>query len=75
MDMQGTLFKYGPLPANVAFKTLGTHKFHLIAVHGLTEGFLSMKYIQPLSLRLEENGIGVVYEKFAHLSLKRADLP
>ncbi|KAJ4968408.1 hypothetical protein NE237_015109 [Protea cynaroides] len=50
--LRGALFKYGPKPAQVAFKT-GEFKQQVIFIGGLTEGFLASEYLQPLSIALE----------------------
>ncbi|XP_043696738.1 UPF0613 protein PB24D3.06c-like [Telopea speciosissima] len=50
--LRGVLFKYGPKPAQVAFKT-GEFKQQVIFIGGLTDGFLATEYLQPLSIALE----------------------
>jgi pimeloyl-ACP methyl ester carboxylesterase len=56
---QGTLFRYGPGGAHVAFKS-GLHTKHLVAVGGLTDGLLFAKYIAPLATALDKNGISLI---------------
>ena len=51
--MEGTLFRYGPGPANVAFKS-GSQPKHMIFVGGLTDGLLATGYVPPLSRLLHE---------------------
>uniref|UniRef100_A0A0E0LIH2 AB hydrolase-1 domain-containing protein n=1 Tax=Oryza punctata TaxID=4537 RepID=A0A0E0LIH2_ORYPU len=51
-QVQGTLFKYGPKSAQVAFKT-GDFNHQVIFIGGLTDGFLATDYLEPLSLALE----------------------
>jgi hypothetical protein len=54
--MQGTLFKYGPGSAHVAFKSPATAKhprcsgqLHLVLVGGLTDGLLFAPYCEKLA--------------------------
>ncbi|OVA02971.1 Protein of unknown function DUF1749 [Macleaya cordata] len=49
----GVLFKYGPKPAQVAFKT-GDFKQQVIFIGGLTDGFLATDYVEPLSIALQK---------------------
>ncbi|KAG2727398.1 hypothetical protein I3760_01G155900 [Carya illinoinensis] len=49
---RGVLFKYGPKPIQVAFKT-GDHKQQVIFIGGLTDGFLATEYLEPLAIALE----------------------
>ncbi|KAM7462638.1 hypothetical protein LguiA_030759 [Lonicera macranthoides] len=49
----GVMFKYGPNPIQVAFKT-GDYKQHVIFIGGLTDGFLATEYLQPLAIALEK---------------------
>ncbi|TVU40014.1 hypothetical protein EJB05_13459, partial [Eragrostis curvula] len=51
-QLQGTLFKYGPKSAQVAFKT-GDFNHQVIFIGGLTDGLLATDYLEPLSLALE----------------------
>ncbi|KAG8658732.1 hypothetical protein MANES_03G184900v8 [Manihot esculenta] len=48
----GVLFKYGPKPIQVAFKT-GDHKQQLVFIGGLTDGFLATEYLGPLAIALD----------------------
>ncbi|KAK3126682.1 hypothetical protein QOZ80_7AG0560580 [Eleusine coracana subsp. coracana] len=50
--LPGTLFKYGPKSAQVAFKT-GDFNHQVIFIGGLTDGLLATDYLEPLSLALE----------------------
>ncbi|KAL4457642.1 hypothetical protein ABPG75_012507 [Micractinium tetrahymenae] len=50
--MEGTLFRYGPAAANVAFMS-GRHPRHVVLVGGLTDGLLFAKYCRPLAAKLE----------------------
>ncbi|KAK1318760.1 hypothetical protein QJS10_CPB04g00660 [Acorus calamus] len=50
--LSGVLFKYGPKPAQVAFKN-GEFKQQVIFIGGLTDGFLATEYLEPLSVALE----------------------
>lgn len=50
---QGTLFRYGPAAANVAFLS-GRHPRHVVLVGGLTDGLLFAPYVRPLAAKLEE---------------------
>lgn len=51
-QLQGTLFKYGPKSAQVAFRT-GDFTRQVIFIGGLTDGLLATDYLEPLSLALE----------------------
>ncbi|KAJ4847252.1 hypothetical protein Tsubulata_004664 [Turnera subulata] len=51
-QFRGVLFKYGPKPVQVAFKT-GDYKQQLIFVGGLTDGFLATEYLEPLAIALD----------------------
>lgn len=51
-QLQGTLFKYGPKSAQVAFRT-GDFNHQVIFIGGLTDGLLATDYLEPLSLVLE----------------------
>jgi len=57
--MQGTLFRYGPKPAQVAFKS-GNHSCHVVIIGGLTDGLLFAKYVPILAKRLETLGASLV---------------
>lgn len=57
--MQGELFKYGPGPAHVAFKS-GNFNRHLVAVGGLTDGLLFTRYIPLLQKQLQDQQISLV---------------
>ncbi|KAK4587118.1 hypothetical protein RGQ29_024017 [Quercus rubra] len=50
---RGVLFKYGPKPIQVAFKT-GDYKQQVIFIGGLTDGFLATEYLEPLAIALEK---------------------
>ncbi|XP_008786931.2 UPF0613 protein PB24D3.06c-like [Phoenix dactylifera] len=51
-QLHGVLFKYGPKPVQVAFKT-GDFNQQVIFIGGLTEGLLATEYLEPLSIALE----------------------
>lgn len=46
------MFKYGPKPIQVAFKT-GDYKQQVIFIGGLTDGFLATQYLEPLAIALD----------------------
>ncbi|XP_047322226.1 UPF0613 protein PB24D3.06c-like [Impatiens glandulifera] len=50
--IHGVMFKYGPNPIQVAFKT-GTFQRQVIFVGGLSNGFLATDYLEPLAISLE----------------------
>ncbi|KAH7573710.1 hypothetical protein JRO89_XS03G0196300 [Xanthoceras sorbifolium] len=52
-QFRGVLFKYGPNPAQVAFKT-GDYKQQVVFVGGLTDGFMATEYLEPLAIALDE---------------------
>ncbi|KAK1395184.1 UPF0613 protein like [Heracleum sosnowskyi] len=52
-QFQGVLFKYGPKPVQVAFKT-GDYKQQVIFIGGLTDGFLATEYLEPLAVALDK---------------------
>ncbi|OAY27875.1 UPF0613 protein PB24D3.06c [Manihot esculenta] len=51
-QFRGLLFKYGPKPIQVAFKT-GDHKQQVVFIGGLTDGFLATEYLEPLAIALD----------------------
>ncbi|KAK8579421.1 hypothetical protein V6N13_142631 [Hibiscus sabdariffa] len=51
-QFHGVLFKYGPKPIQVAFKT-GDYKQQVIFIGGLTDGFLATEYLEPLAIALD----------------------
>lgn len=51
-QFRGVLFKYGPKPIQVAFKT-GDYKQQVIFIGGLTDGFLATEYLEPLAIALD----------------------
>ncbi|KAL4534639.1 hypothetical protein Ndes2437A_g05409 [Nannochloris sp. 'desiccata'] len=59
MKMEGTLFKYGPGSAHLAFKS-ANHKHHVVAVGGLTDGMLFSKYLPLLDQQLSPSEISLV---------------
>ncbi|XP_077218918.1 alpha/beta-Hydrolases superfamily protein [Tasmannia lanceolata] len=74
------LFKYGPKPAQVAFRT-GDFKQQVIFIGGLTDGFLATEYIEPLSVALENEKWSLVqpllsssYTGYGTSSLKQDSL-
>jgi len=69
--MQGTLFRYGPGPAHVAFissydgrptpsPSAAVVQTHVVAVGGLTDGLMFANWIPILTSNLQIKGIGVV---------------
>lgn len=52
-QFRGVLFKYGPKPIQVAFKT-GDHQKQVIFIGGLTDGFLGTEYLEPLAIALDK---------------------
>ena len=63
---QGTLFRWGPLAAHVAFisSTAGPNqrlpRHHAVLVGGLTDGLLFAAYAAPLAARLAARGVALV---------------
>ncbi|ONK78126.1 uncharacterized protein A4U43_C02F14620 [Asparagus officinalis] len=51
-ELRGVLLKYGPKPAQVAFRT-GDFNQQVIFIGGLTDGLLATEYLEPLSSALE----------------------
>lgn len=51
-QFRGVLFKYGPKPIQVAFKT-GDYSQQVIFIGGLTDGFLATEYLEPLAIALD----------------------
>uniref|UniRef100_A0ACD5UNU2 Uncharacterized protein n=1 Tax=Avena sativa TaxID=4498 RepID=A0ACD5UNU2_AVESA len=51
-QLQGSLFKYGPKSAQVAFRT-GDFNHQVIFIGGLADGLLATDYLEPLSFALE----------------------
>lgn len=52
-QFRGVLFKYGPKPIQVAFKT-GNYKQQVIFIGGLSDGFLATEYLEPLAIALDK---------------------
>ncbi|KAI5349716.1 hypothetical protein L3X38_002605 [Prunus dulcis] len=52
-QFRGVLFKYGPKPIQVAFKT-GDYRQQVIFIGGLTDGFLATDYLEPLAIALDK---------------------
>lgn len=52
-QFRGIMFKYGPKPIQVAFKT-GDYKQQVIFIGGLTDGFLATDYLEPLAIALDK---------------------
>ncbi|XP_010546831.1 PREDICTED: UPF0613 protein PB24D3.06c isoform X2 [Tarenaya hassleriana] len=52
-QFRGVLFKYGPKPIQVAFKT-GDYKQQVIFIGGLTDGFLATEYLETLAIALDK---------------------
>lgn len=61
---RGLLFKYGPKPIQVAFKT-GDYKQQVIFIGGLTDGFLATEYLEPLAIALENEKWSLVQLLFS----------
>ncbi|QDZ23332.1 alpha/beta-hydrolase [Chloropicon primus] len=57
--LDGTLFKYGPKSANVAFR-YGKNDKVAIVVGGLTDGLFATSYVDPLCRELDGLGISTV---------------
>ncbi|XWS13559.1 hypothetical protein CRYUN_Cryun36dG0047400 [Craigia yunnanensis] len=51
-QFRGVLFKYGPKPIQVAFKT-GDYKQQVIFIGGMADGFLATEYLEPLAIALD----------------------
>ncbi|RDX81903.1 SPAPB24D3.06c, partial [Mucuna pruriens] len=58
-NFRGVLFKYGPNPIQVAFKT-GDFKRQVIFIGGLTDGFLATSYLEPLAIALDRENWSLV---------------
>lgn len=58
-QFRGVLFKYGPNPIQVAFKT-GDYKRQVIFIGGLTDGFLATSYLEPLAIALDRENWSLV---------------
>ncbi|KAG0449472.1 hypothetical protein HPP92_027344, partial [Vanilla planifolia] len=58
-QLPGVLFKYGPKPVQVAFKT-GDFSQQVIFLGGLTDGLLATDYLEPLSVALENENWSLV---------------
>ncbi|KAK6913869.1 Fusarinine C esterase SidJ [Dillenia turbinata] len=58
-QFRGVLFKYGPQPIQVAFKT-GDYRQQVIFIGGLTDGFLATEYLEPLAIALEKENWSLV---------------
>ncbi|KAK9182486.1 hypothetical protein WN944_025631 [Citrus x changshan-huyou] len=52
-QFRGVLFKYGPKPVQVAFKT-GDYQQQVIFIGGLTDGFFATEYLEPLAIALDK---------------------
>ncbi|RXH80358.1 hypothetical protein DVH24_041505 [Malus domestica] len=52
-QFRGVLFKYGPKPIQVAFKT-GDYRQQVIFIGGLSDGFLATEYLEPLAIALDK---------------------
>lgn len=49
---RGVLFRYGPKPIQVAFRT-GDYKQQVIFIGGLGDGFMATEYLVPLAIALD----------------------
>ncbi|KAL7105140.1 hypothetical protein ACP275_07G026000 [Erythranthe tilingii] len=63
-QFRGVMFKYGPKPIQVAFKT-GDYKQQVIFIGGLTDGFLATEYLEPLAIALEKEHWSLVQFLFS----------
>lgn len=54
--MNGTLVRYGPKPANIAFMSRVQKGHFFVAVGGLSCGFMFADYLQPLCSKLDSIG-------------------
>lgn len=63
-QFRGVLFKYGPKPVQVAFKT-GDYKQQVIFIGGLTDGFLATEYLEPLAIALDKERWSLVQFLFS----------
>lgn len=59
-ELQGTLFKYGPGPSHLAFRSGAPSARCVVLVGGLTDGLLFAPYCGLLSERLAAEGWGLV---------------
>ncbi|CAN4112740.1 unnamed protein product [Withania somnifera] len=76
-QFRGVIFKYGPKPIQVAFKT-GDYKQQVIFIGGLTDGFLATDYLEPLAVALDKEKWSLVqfllsssYSGYGTSSLRR----
>ncbi|KAJ8451972.1 hypothetical protein Cgig2_016553 [Carnegiea gigantea] len=51
-QFRGVLFRYGPKPSQVAFRT-GDYKQQVIFIGGLGDGFMATEYLEPLATALD----------------------
>ncbi|XP_057744923.1 UPF0613 protein PB24D3.06c [Arachis stenosperma] len=58
-QFRGVLFKYGPNPIQVAFKT-GDYKRQVVFIGGLTDGFLATPYLELLANALDRENWSLV---------------
>ncbi|KAL7123919.1 hypothetical protein ABFS83_14G014500 [Erythranthe nasuta] len=63
-QFRGVMFKYGPKPIQVAFKT-GDYRQQVIFIGGLTDGFLATEYLEPLANALEKERWSLVQFLFS----------
>ncbi|PIN17368.1 putative hydrolases or acyltransferases (alpha/beta hydrolase superfamily) [Handroanthus impetiginosus] len=63
-QFRGVMFKYGPKPIQVAFKT-GDYKQQVIFIGGLTDGFLATEYLEPLATALDKEHWSLVQFLFS----------
>ncbi|KAL3812702.1 hypothetical protein ACJIZ3_013970 [Penstemon smallii] len=63
-QFRGVMFKYGPNPIQVAFKT-GDYKQQVIFIGGLQDGFLATEYLEPLAIALEKEHWSLVQFLFS----------
>ncbi|XP_022861783.1 UPF0613 protein PB24D3.06c [Olea europaea var. sylvestris] len=63
-QFRGVMFKYGPKPIQVAFKT-GDYKQQVIFIGGLMDGFLASEYLEPLAIALEKERWSLVQFLFS----------
>ncbi|XP_048430652.1 uncharacterized protein LOC103940603 isoform X3 [Pyrus x bretschneideri] len=72
-QFRGVLFKYGPKPIQVAFKT-GDHRHQVIFIGGLSDGFLAQNTWNLLQLHWTKRN-GHLFNHSCHLHTLDMTLP
>ncbi|KAB2628049.1 hypothetical protein D8674_032844 [Pyrus ussuriensis x Pyrus communis] len=79
-QFRGVLFKYGPKPIQVAFKT-GDYRQRVIFIGGLSDGFLATEYLEPLAIAMDKEKWSLVqpllsssYSRYGTSSLKQVTI-